>query len=269
MKPETTINLPETGNENSVFAFEGFNVRVAGTPDEPLFIAKDVCDVLGISNSRQALSRLDDDEKNDVILNDAIGRSQSTAAVNEFGLYALIGSSRKESAKKFQHWVNHEVLPSIRKTGSYGNPKLPETLDASAILQIGQTMARLELEVKQKSAALELKDEQLAINAPAVQYAIELMDSDSLLTMTLVAKPLGTSAVTMNRFLHDRGVIHKVSGEWVPYAKYQNTGHFQIVKRTVEIPERDGVKTRTCGQLKVTAIGSEFIHRLWREKKVA
>ena len=240
--------MTNTTNQLTAFNFEGFNVRTAGTAENPLFVAKDVCDVLGISNSRQALSRIDDDEKDSVILNDGIRGNPNAAAVNEFGLYALIGSSRKSGAKKFQRWVNHEVLPQIRKTGSYGTPKLPPVFDSATLLQISQDMARLESVAK---------------------FGTELMDTGNLSTMTQVAKPLHTSAVTMNRFLHEHGVIFRVGGEWVPYAKYQDSGHFKSIRLVKEILSRGEIQKKMLGQLKVTGKGIELIHRLWREAKIA
>ena len=82
-------------------------------------VAKDVCDILEHSNSRQALLRLDSDEKGSVSLNDAIGRERLTPIINQSGLYSLIMSSRKPEAKQFKRWVTHEVLPSIKKNGAY------------------------------------------------------------------------------------------------------------------------------------------------------
>ncbi len=92
------------------------------------FIAKDVCDILGLGNARQALTRLLLDEKDDVISNDAIGRRQKMNVVSESGLYMLIMGSRKDAATEFQRWITREVLPSIRKNGSYviGQEDMPE-----------------------------------------------------------------------------------------------------------------------------------------------
>lgn len=93
-------------------------VRTIVKNSEPLFIAKDICDILGLSNSRQAVSRLDNDEKNTVTLNDGIGNPNKTV-VNEYGLYNLVLASRKPQAKAFKRWITHEVIPAIRKTGKY------------------------------------------------------------------------------------------------------------------------------------------------------
>ncbi|GIN67545.1 hypothetical protein J41TS2_29660 [Bacillus sonorensis] len=101
-----------------VFNYKGNNVRTLTDDGEIWFVAKDVCDILEISNSRQALSRLDDDEKADVILNDG-RQNRNFSIVNEPGLYTLILSSRKPEAKQFKRWITHEVLPSIRMNGIY------------------------------------------------------------------------------------------------------------------------------------------------------
>lgn len=110
-------------------AFEGHQVRII-TDDQGVawFVATDVCSVLGIGNPRQATTRLDADEKG-VISTDTPGGRQSMTVVNEPGLYSLILCSRKPDAKRFKRWVTHEVLPAIRRTGSYATrastPALP------------------------------------------------------------------------------------------------------------------------------------------------
>lgn len=98
-------------------------IRTITKDGETWFIAKDICDVLELGNSRQALSRLDDDEKNSVILNDGTPGNPEKSIVNEFGLYNLILGSRKPEAKAFKRWVTHEVLPAIRKDGVYCEKK--------------------------------------------------------------------------------------------------------------------------------------------------
>lgn len=109
--------------EAKVFTFNENNkpIRVEVVDGEPWFVAKDVCDVLGIENNRNATSRLDDDEKGASIVRTPSGDQQMTT-VNESGLYNLIFQSRKPEAKKFRKWVTSEVLPSIRKTGRYELP---------------------------------------------------------------------------------------------------------------------------------------------------
>ena len=101
------------------FDFEETAVRVVLRGGAPWFVAADVCRVLGISNSRDAVSRLDDDERDGVGSTDTIGRVQTMQVVSESGLYALIFTSRKEEAKRFRKWVTSEVLPALRQHGRY------------------------------------------------------------------------------------------------------------------------------------------------------
>lgn len=106
--------------EAKVFTFNENNkpIRVELVDGEPWFVAKDVCDALTIGNSRDAIGRLDDDEKGVSVVATPSGEQQMNI-VNESGLYNLIFQSRKPEAKKFRKWVTGEVLPSIRKTGRY------------------------------------------------------------------------------------------------------------------------------------------------------
>ena len=100
---------------------EGTSIRMQMIKDEPWFAAKDVCELLGLDNSRQAVSRIDDDEKG-VINSDTLGGKQELTFVNESGMYALIFQSRKPQARAFRKWVTGEVLPSLRKYGYYVDP---------------------------------------------------------------------------------------------------------------------------------------------------
>lgn len=105
-----------------IFNYQDQEIRTILKDGQPWFVAKDLCEVLEIKNNRDALSRLDEDEKG-VVLTDTLGGSQELAAVNEPGLYALILSSRKPEAKQFKRWIIHDVIPTIRQTGQYGEPK--------------------------------------------------------------------------------------------------------------------------------------------------
>lgn len=111
-------------NDLTIFNYRGRNVRTLTFDDEPWFVGKDVAEVLGYSNTRKVIQdHVDEEDKMDgVTIRDAIGREQNVVAINESGLYSLIMSSKLPSAKEFKRWVTHEVLPSIRKTGSYSIP---------------------------------------------------------------------------------------------------------------------------------------------------
>lgn len=101
------------------FGFEGTEVRTLWQDDAPWFVAQDVCACLEIGNHRQAVSRLDDDERGAVTTDDATGRMQEQLIISESGMYALIFKSRKPAAVRFRKWVTGEVLPTLRRTGRF------------------------------------------------------------------------------------------------------------------------------------------------------
>lgn len=107
-------------NEIQIFKNDEFGqVRTTTINGEPWFVGKDVADILGYSNPRDAIAKhVDDDDRNTVAIRDGKGNPNQTI-INESGLYALIIGSKLPTAKKFKRWVTSEVLPSIRKTGSY------------------------------------------------------------------------------------------------------------------------------------------------------
>lgn len=107
-----------------IFNSEEFGeIRTVTIDNEPWFVGKDVATALGYSNTRDALSRhVDGDDKNTVVIPDGNKGNPNQTVINESGVYALIFGSKLESAKRFKHWVTSEVLPTIRKTGSYQKP---------------------------------------------------------------------------------------------------------------------------------------------------
>lgn len=113
---ENTITT--VSNSLQLFQNTNWKIRVVMRDGEPWFVAKDVCTCLEIANVSDACSRLDEDERG-IVSTDTPSGKQEMLVVSEPGLYSLIGSSKKQEAKAFKRWVNHEVLPSIRKTGSY------------------------------------------------------------------------------------------------------------------------------------------------------
>ncbi|WP_434063312.1 BRO-N domain-containing protein [Escherichia coli] len=126
-------SIAKTQNDFTIFKFGDSEIRVINKCGEPWFVAKDVCDALALTNSRKALTALDDDEKG-VTLSYTLGGEQNLSIVSESGMYTLVLRCRDAVNKgsvphKFRKWVTAEVLPSIRKTGSYGNtPKAKKAL---------------------------------------------------------------------------------------------------------------------------------------------
>ena len=125
-----------------VFDYRGNEVRTTVIEGRPWFCAADICRVLDISNSRDAVGRLDEDEKG-VALTDTPGGPQEMLHVNESGLYALILTSRKPEAKEFKRWITHEVLPQIRQTGAY-LPQSPTEALLKAVTILHEQEKRLQ-----------------------------------------------------------------------------------------------------------------------------
>lgn len=113
--------------ELQTFNFEQLPVRTITVNDEPYFVGKDVAEILGYLKPANAIATHVDDEDKTTTLIQGTGSNykSKTVIINESGLYSLIFSSKLESAKRFKRWVTSEVLPSLRKTGSYQVPDNP------------------------------------------------------------------------------------------------------------------------------------------------
>ena len=136
-------------------------VRSVLIDGEPWFVAADVCRALDIRNSRDAVARLDDDEKG-VVSTDTPGGEQKLSFINEPGLYTLVLGSRKPEAKAFKRWITHEVIPSIRKTGAYSvklSPAEQLVRQAQMLLEQEKRLATVENRMKTVEARLETRSE--------------------------------------------------------------------------------------------------------------
>lgn len=131
-----------------IFNYQNNEVRTVEMGGEPWFVLKDVCNILGISKYRDTAARLDADERGSVEV-DTLGGTQQVIAVNESGLYHVILRSDKPEAAPFRKWVTSEVLPTLRKTGSYMMPKMTKEMQAIFLLdnrtaQLDQRVTALE-----------------------------------------------------------------------------------------------------------------------------
>jgi len=254
-----------------LFKFEAQEVRTVVKDDEVWFVAKDVCDVLGIKNVSDAVSRLDKDEKQSIVLTDTLSRNPNMIAVNEFGLYSLINTSRKPEAKKFQRWINHEVLPSIRKYGAYLTPATIEDMLANpdVIIQLlinlkdeqhkRKEAEQARLKVEEEHAVMEMA---LAEAQPKVTYYDTILDSHGTHTITEIAQDYDLTAQKLNEILKDTGVQYKQGRRWLLTKNYQGMG--LIDSKTIHIKHGDFVKT----QMRWTVKGRLFIHQLLQDKGI-
>lgn len=159
------------------FDYNGNAVRTVQQNGQLWFVAKDVCGILEIENSRDALSRLDDDEKG-VVITDTLGGKQEVASVNESGLYNLIFTSRKAEAKAFRRWVTSEVLPIIRKRGYYavrGNRAIQQAPVKALDAAVTFLMQLLAGGVKVPQTEVILRAKERGISATSVRRAKRIL----------------------------------------------------------------------------------------------
>ena len=236
-----------TNEISKVFSSEKFgNVRVVMVDGEPWFVGKDICDALDIGNSRQAMARIDDDEKSGVILNDG-SQGRNMGIVNEYGVYSLIMTSRKPEAREFKRWITHDVLPSIRKTGSYGKPALPQTYQEA----LRELADRCDVIEQQKFELLEQK--------PKVEFFDAVAESKDAIEIASVAKVLNVPGVGRNKlfeFLRNHKILMRNNQ---PYQKYVDCGYFRIIEQKYERPNGD-----TCINIKTLVYqkGVKYIQEL-------
>ena len=223
-----------------VFTNDKFgNVRVVQVDGEPWFVAADVCRALEISNSRDAVARLDDDEKG-VGSTDTLGGKQGMQIVNEPGLYTLVLGSRKPEAKAFKRWVTHEVLPSIRKHGAYLTDNvLEEALTSPDFLIQLATQLKTEKEARLKAEQKTIEQEKtIEVLKPKADYTDMILKNNSLVTITQIAKDYGLSGKAMNKKLHEMKIIYNLNGQWLLYSKYQAEGY--VHSETFPINHKNG-----------------------------
>ncbi|MFP3453393.1 phage antirepressor [Bacillus sp. SIMBA_154] len=244
-----------------IFNYEEQQVRSVVKNEEVWFVAKDVCDVLEIGNPSQALSRLDDDEKADIILNDG-RQKREFATINEPGLYALILSSRKPEARKFKRWITHEVIPAIRKHGGYLTPQaVEETLTNPDFI------IRLATQLKSEQEKNKYNERILEEQAPKVEFAVLIENSDGTISLGEFATQMKNAGIPMgrNRFfawLREEGYL--LTQDWNrPSQKSMDLGVIEARQNITVLPdgtERISFTPRITGKGQVY-----FIKKLKKE----
>lgn len=247
------MTLVNSNTSIEVFNFENQNVRtLVDEHGDAWFVAKDVCDILGLSNVSVALRALDDDEVSQVDPKDFLGsKNRSNQPINiisEPGFFSLVNRSSKPDAKKFKRWVNHEVLPQIRRTGGY----IP-TAESDV-----ETMARAVL-IAQKT--IELQREQLKAQEHKVLFADAVSASDGTCLVGELAKMLTQAGFTIGQnklfaLLRDDGYLGKSgSNRNVPLQRYVEQGLFKIKETAVAHSDGHVTLNRTT---KVTGKGQTY-----------
>ena len=238
-------------NELQLFSFENHEVRSLSINNEPYFVGKDVAEILGYKNPRDAISKhVDEDDKLDgVAIHDSIGREQKPVFINESGLYSLVLSSKLPSAKKFKRWVTSEVLPALRKTGQYQVKELSGS----------ELMAKALIEAQNVLAA---KDKQIEEMKPKVVFADAVATSHTSILVGELAKILKQNGIDMGQkrlfaWLREKGYLIKRQGTDynMPTQKAMELGLFEIKEGSYVNGSGVNITTKTP---KITGKGQQY-----------
>lgn len=246
--------------------------------DEPLFCLKDVCDSLGLQvgavvNRLQSCHISSIKVATEVISHGAATgkmQEQEMFFVTEPDLYRVIFQSRKPSARKFQDWVFEEVLPTLRKEGSYSMTQSKQSLASYQIedpierakrwIEEQQHTRALEAQTEQQAQTIGIQQKELTVAAPKVKYYDDTLASTDCLTTTQVADDLSISARALNQQLSNAGIQYFQSGSWHLKGKYRE---WQLAStRTYNYIKGDG-STGTKVNLVWNQRGKRFILALY------
>lgn len=237
------------------FTYEGASIRVLTINEAPWWVAADVAGPLALANIRSSLALLDDDEKG-VHTMDTLKGSQSMAIISEAGLYSLILRSRKPEAKQFKRWVTHEVLPAIRRTGTYATRPQPQLSEDEIVHQALQITARRVEQLEADLAkALPKANTWDALCSGRGDHSIT--DAAKLLSSTGIA----TGPRKLHKQLQDLGWIHKNQRDkWAANQDKLNTG--LLAEKVRHYIDDDGVSVLATPQVRVTPKGLEKLREL-------
>lgn len=265
------------------FDFHDHQLRsLADEAGDPWFIAKDVCDILGLDNVTYALRSLDDDEKTNITnchvggISTVLGIDTSNGGrapliVSEPGLYKLIMRSRKPEAKEFQRWVTHTVLPSIRRHGAYTTPA--PTQDDDAIL-IARALLASQRMIEQRDQRIEHEQQrhrelsaQIGRLRPQADAFASFTQSDEAYTLQEAAQLLNNTGLPMGR---QRLVDWMLAHHWLnraPYGRLTASQHHVNRKhlRIQAIPRSDRNSSST--RILVTAKGLDRLRQTIKPKE--
>jgi anti-repressor protein len=214
-------NNSENDNLPQIFDFEGSKIRViTDQQGEPWFVATDIAKLLGHSTAKDAIRILDSDERGGHTM-PTISGLQKLSTVNESGLYSLIFASRKNEAKKFKKWVTSDVLPTIRKTGGYG-----QQIDFNDT----KLIHKLLVNYTDKINNLEY---QVEIDKPKAAFYDDFINTDGLYNLQNAARALSLQPNLFIDSLKNHYLFYQ-GNALVPYRKYMNQGLFAVKSNVIE-----------------------------------
>ena len=239
-------------NELSIFKNEQFGeMRTVTIGEEIWFVGKDVAEILGYSNPRDALAKRVDAEDKGVANCDTLGGRQELTIINESGLYSLVLSSKLPSAKEFKRWVTSEVLPSIRKHGAYMSPETIERVitDPDFIIRLANELKT----AQQKVAELQ----------PKADYFDTVSRAEGSTSFRETAKVFGIGEREFIRYIESARLCYRNScGKLIPYAEYSRDKKWFEVK---EIAYGPASHPNTMLYTKITPLGRTKIFNKMRK----
>ncbi|WRS29653.1 BRO family protein [Actinomycetaceae bacterium MB13-C1-2] len=249
-------------NELIPFDFQGNNVRVVLVDDEPHFVAKDVATVLGYAEPSSAIRQHCRGGAKYTPIIDSLGRTQEARVIPESDLMRLIVSSKLPAAQEFERKVFEDILPQIRKTGSYGQV---QRLEGPALLAAAVLEAQAMIQSQEKQ--IEAADKYIADNQPKIDYVDLYVTDDDLLTIRQVAKSLGVQETIVREALLEHDWIYcETASRWsekdqskVIQRRYSPKSHKRDYFRTVQRHEAPRFKGQVDHTLKITAPGAKAI----------
>lgn len=236
--------------------------------EEPWFVAKDACDVLGLNNVSQALTRLDNDEKSSIILNDGTPGTPTKAIISESGLYSLTIASRKPEAHEFKRWVTHEVLPSIRKHGIYATETTIDQILANPDFGI-----RLLTDLKKERARRIEAETQASELEPKAKALDDFTNVPGTLLIREAAKLLSNAGTPigekqLREWLSQHGWIYRHAGTWTAASERVKAGHLAIAESRAHGRHKNGNTFAFAPTVKITRKGLALLHRRLGETRL-
>lgn len=231
----------------------GQQFAVYGTPDEPLFLAKDVAAWIeyDLSSVNKLVALVDDDEKVRNIV-PTLGGNQEMWLLTEDGLYEILMQSRKPIAKQFKKGVK-KILHEIRTVGGYMTANDDDTADelmARALIVAQRTIERREERIRLLEAVNTEQAKAISEMSPKATYYNIILQSPSTITVTQIVQDYGMSAKAFNKLLHTLGIQRKVGRQWVLYSEYISNGYVQSATEP----------------MKNSRIGRSYTYSRWTQK---
>lgn len=253
-------------NKIEVFTKAEFGeLRTVNVGDKIMFVASDVAKALGYSRPADAITaHCKGSVKRRLPTN---GGMQELKIIPEGDVYRLITHSKLPAAEKFESWVFDEVLPSIRKHGAYMTEDTIKKAmtEPDFIIKLATELKKEQEQNKQLTETCSQQQQVIGELKPKADYVDRILKSNSLVTITQIAKDYGMSGQGMNKVLHDLHIIYSCNKQWLLYSQHQAKGY--TFSETVDIPREDGT-TKVVMNTKWTQKGRLFLYETLKKRNL-